>query len=71
LSLCTYQPQMSFLSKLLKGNASLPCFVLPVLQLAAAKILAVKVGTSIHTACLLCLCQLVKLLLSLCGFFAC
>jgi hypothetical protein len=36
-----------YLGRLLKGPASLPCFVLLVLLVAAAKILAAKVGRSI------------------------
>ncbi len=42
----------SYLGRLLKGQASLNCFDLLVLLVAAAEILAVKAGTYNHTACL-------------------
>ncbi len=40
----------SYLGTLLRGSASLPCFVLLVLLMAAAKMLAVKAGTCIDLA---------------------
>jgi hypothetical protein len=44
----------SYSGWLLKGLANLPCFVLLALLVGAAKLLAVKVATSLELACLPC-----------------
>jgi hypothetical protein len=44
------KPWTYYLCRMLNGPESLPCFVLLVLLMATAKILAVKVGISIDLA---------------------
>ncbi len=63
------KPWTYYLSRLLNGPVSLPCFVLLVLLMATAKKLAVKAGTSIDSACLSC-CGLVVGVCQKCSFWS-